>query len=48
MFGGMFFWQRVRQSNLLGLLVAVVFVVGLCLLGLAGVALVDGFHLAGG
>ncbi|WP_282799725.1 archaellin/type IV pilin N-terminal domain-containing protein [Bombella apis] len=45
---GMSFWLRVRQSSILGALVAIVFVVALCVLGLVGIAHVDGFHLAGG
>lgn len=48
MFVGMSLWQRIRQSNLIGFLVALIFVAGLCVLGVSGVALVDGFHLAGG
>lgn len=45
---GMSFWQRIRQSSFLGALVAIVFVVALCVLGVLGVSHVDGFHLAGG
>ncbi|MCX5616866.1 hypothetical protein NQF87_07775 [Bombella sp. TMW 2.2559] len=45
---GVSFWQRIRQSSILGALVAVLFVVALCVLGLLGVSHVNGFHLAGG
>lgn len=45
---GVSFWQRIRQSSILGALVAVAFVVALCVLGVLGVSYVNGFHLAGG
>ncbi|WP_158075927.1 hypothetical protein [Bombella intestini] len=45
---GASFWQRVRQSSVLGALVAIVFVVAVCVLGVVGILQVDGFHLAGG
>ncbi len=45
---GVSFWQRIRQSSILGALVAVMFVGALCVLGVLGIAHVDGFHLAGG
>lgn len=45
---GVSFWQRIRQSSILGALVAVMFVGALCVLGVLGIAYVDGFYLAGG
>lgn len=48
MIWGESFLHKVRKSDTVGLVIAVVFVLLLCILGAVGIALVNGFHLAGG